>query len=105
MPSLKVVRQSGEQVVLTAPVGTSVMEAMRSGGIDEIYAMCGGFCSCATCHVYVDATFAEKLPPISDDEDELLDSLDCRQPNSRLSCQLKLHDGIDGLKLTVAAYD
>jgi 2Fe-2S ferredoxin len=64
------------------------MEAIRAAGIDELLAMCGGCCSCATCHVYVDPGFMALLPEISGDENALLDSSTHRHDNSRLSCQL-----------------
>lgn len=79
------------------------METLREAGIGEILATCGGMCSCATCHVYVAQGF--DLPPMSEDENDLLDSSDHRQPNSRLSCQLILSDRLDGLALTVAPED
>ncbi len=81
------------------------MEAIRDGGFDELLALCGGCCSCATCHVYVDPEFASFLPALSADEDDLLDSSSHRQANSRLSCQINLTDGIPALKVTIAPED
>jgi 2Fe-2S ferredoxin len=69
---------------------------------DEILALCGGCCSCATCHVYVNPAPSSTLLPIGDDEGGLLDSLDHRQPNSRLSCQIPFNDALDGLKVRIA---
>ena len=66
---------------------------------------CGGCCSCATCHVYVDPAFADKLPAISADESDLLDSSDHRNATSRLSCQLPMTAALDGLKVTIAPED
>jgi 2Fe-2S ferredoxin len=69
---------------------------------DGVAAICGGMCSCATCHVYVDPEWVPRLPePMSDEGDMLGDLLD-RQANSRLSCQIVLNDAISGLKVTIA---
>lgn len=85
--------------------GLSVMEIVRDSGAEEILALCGGCCSCSTCHVYVDADFLEKLPPMSREETELLDGSDHRNERSRLSCQIRFRNELDGLKLTVAPED
>ncbi len=81
------------------------MEVIRDAGIDELLALCGGCLSCATCHVHVDPAFADKLPPISEDEADLLDSSDHRDENSRLSCQIALSEELDGLKARIAEED
>jgi ferredoxin, 2Fe-2S len=82
-------------------VGDSVMEGAIKNGIDGIVAECGGTCQCGTCHVYVEETFLDRLPPIQDDEDAMLaDTTACpRRPNSRLSCQLQVTHELDGLIL------
>lgn len=67
-----------------------------------VAALCGGMCSCATCHVYVDEAWLESFPPKDSDEEELLEVLDYCQPNSRLSCQLHLKPDHEGLVLTLA---
>jgi 2Fe-2S ferredoxin len=105
MPTVIVVDRAGAETTIQAPIGKSVMEALRDGGIDEVLALCGGCCSCATCHVYVDAAWQDLLPPISDSENELLDGSDHRHGNSRLSCQLTLGAELDGLRVTVAPED
>jgi 2Fe-2S ferredoxin len=81
------------------------MEIIRDGGIDELLALCGGCCSCATCHVHVDPEFAAKVEPMSEDENDLLDSSDDRNETSRLSCQIPFSDALDGLKVTIAKED
>lgn len=81
------------------------MEALRNGGIDEILAMCGGSCSCATCHVYVDSRFVDALPQVSHDENSLLDASSHRKETSRLSCQIVMSPELDGLRVTVAPED
>ena len=105
MPKLIVVSRSGEETTVDAASGLTVMEAIRDNGFDELLALCGGCCSCATCHVHVDPAFADLLPPISEDEDDLLDSSSFRTATSRLSCQLPLTDALDGLKVQIAEED
>ena len=105
MPKLLVTNRAGEETAVDAATGVSVMEAIRDNGFDELLALCGGCCSCATCHVYVDAAFADKVNPLSEDENDLLDSTDHRQDNSRLSCQLQMSEALDGLKVTIAPED
>lgn len=105
MPKLVVVTREGEESVLDAETGLSVMEVVRDNGIDELLALCGGCCSCATCHVYVDPAFAAILPDMSEDENDLLDSSDHRNDTSRLSCQIVMSDELDGLTITIAPED
>ncbi|MEG3123746.1 2Fe-2S iron-sulfur cluster-binding protein [Sphingomonas sp. GB1N7] len=105
MPKLIVVTREGEEREIDGEAGLSVMEVIRDAGIDEILALCGGCCSCATCHVHVDPEFAAKLPKMSEDENDLLDSSSERDEFSRLSCQVDLTDALDGLKVRIAAED
>ena len=105
MPKLIVTTREGEEREIMGEVGLSVMEVIRDAGIDEVLALCGGCCSCATCHVHVDPEFAAKLPPMSEDENDLLDSSSDRDDRSRLSCQIEFSDALDGLKVTIAAED
>ena len=105
MPKLIVVNREGEEQALEGDAGLSVMEVIRDNGIDELLALCGGCCSCATCHVYVDPAFADALPKLSEDENDLLDSSDHRNESSRLSCQLVMTDALDGLRITIAPED
>ena len=105
MPKLVVVTREGEESVFEAEAGLSVMEVIRDNGVDELLALCGGCCSCATCHVYVDPAFAGLLPDMSDDENDLLDSSDHRDERSRLSCQIAMTDSLDGLTVTIAPED
>jgi 2Fe-2S ferredoxin len=102
---LKVVTREGTEIVLEGSDGLSVMEIIRDGGVDELLALCGGCCSCATCHVHVDPAFADQLPPMSDDENDLLDSSEHRDGRSRLSCQIPFSDTMDGLTVTIAQED
>jgi 2Fe-2S ferredoxin len=67
-----------------------------------VAAICGGMCSCATCHIYVDPAWAEKLPPPMSDERDLLSELAHHRENSRLSCQVEITQALSGLKVTIA---
>ncbi len=105
MPKLIVTKRDGETVELEGKVGLSVMEVIRDHGIDELLALCGGCCSCATCHVHVDPAFAGLVAPMSEDENDLLDSSDHRDAQSRLSCQIPFVATLDGLRVTIAQED
>lgn len=105
MPKLIVTTREGETSEIDVEDGLTVMEAIRDNGFDELLALCGGCCSCATCHVQVDPAFADKLPPMSEDEDDLLESTDHRIATSRLSCQIPFTADLDGMKVTIAPED
>ena len=105
MPKLIVTTREGETSEIDVEDGLTVMEAIRDNGFDELLALCGGCCSCATCHVQVDPAFADKLPPMTEDEDDLLESSDHRTETSRLSCQVPFTAELDGLKVTIAPED
>ncbi|SFP67991.1 2Fe-2S iron-sulfur cluster-binding protein [Sphingomonas rubra] len=105
MPTLIVTTREGEERQLTGEAGLSVMEVIRDGGIDELLALCGGCCSCATCHVHVDPAFVGLLPPMGPDEDDLLDSTADRDATSRLSCQVPFGPALDGMRVRIAAED
>lgn len=93
--------QDGAEHELEGLDGWRVMEVIRDWGLN-IKAECGGACACATCHVYVDENWLDKLTPKTDDEDDLLYTAPDVKPNSRLSCQILLSDELDGLKVTLA---
>ena len=93
--------QDGERHELEGLDGWRAMEVIRDWGLN-IKAECGGACSCATCHVYVEESWFERLRPPSDDEEDLLYSTLDKKPTSRLSCQILLNDDLDGLRLTIA---
>ena len=105
MPKLIVVNRAGEESTVDVADGLTVMEAIRDNGFDELLALCGGCCSCATCHVHVDPAFKDKLPAMSEDEDDLLESSDHRDENSRLGCQVPFTADLDGLRVTIAQED
>jgi len=105
MTKVIIVKRDGSEQQVDADNGVSVMEAIRDNGVDELLALCGGCCSCATCHVYVDPAFADAIPAMTEDENDLLDSSDHRNETSRLSCQLKVTDALEGLRITIAPED
>ncbi|WP_300587331.1 2Fe-2S iron-sulfur cluster-binding protein [Marivita sp.] len=84
-----------------AEAGFSLMEAATRNGVQGIAAECGGQCSCATCHVYIEGDFFEKVGAAQDDEEDMLDFSDLRKPNSRLGCQVELSDDLDGIVVRV----
>ena len=101
MSRLTVIRRTGEVLSFEANPNNSVMEAIRDSGIDEIAAICGGCCSCATCHVHVDPAYVAKLSARTEDECTLLQGSGHFQDNSRLSCQIRVADAVDGLTVTI----
>ena len=105
MPKLIVTTRSGETREVEAAGGLSVMEAIRDNGFDELLALCGGCCSCATCHVHVDPQWIGAVGPPKADEDDLLDTSDHRTETSRLSCQILFAPELDGLRVTIAPED
>ena len=101
MSKLYVTDREGREHPLDGTVGWSVMEIIRENNLD-IEAACGGCCACATCHVYVDEAWMAQLGEPGPDESMMLDeALDVRD-NSRLSCQVRYTDALDGLKVTLA---
>lgn len=99
--TLYVTDQEGNEHEVQGPDGWRVMEVIRDNGI-PVKAECGGACSCATCHVYVDESWLDKLAPPTDEETEMLDEAFEIEDNSRLSCQILLSKELDGLKVTLA---
>lgn len=105
MLQLIVTKRTGEQCIVHGEPNLTLMEALRNAGIDDILALCGGVCSCATCHVDVDPEFTGLLPPMSEDEDMLLDGCSTRNESSRLSCQIRLDERLSGLRITIPDED
>jgi ferredoxin, 2Fe-2S len=85
--------------------GDSLMESIRDAGVPDILALCGGCCSCATCHVYVDDDWLETVGPATGDESDLLETSAFNTTRSRLSCQIGLAARLDGLSVTIAPED
>lgn len=105
MASVRVVTRGGAASEIPASAGLSLMEVIRDAGIDELLAMCGGSCSCSTCHIYVEPGALPLLPAIGPDEDDLLDSSEHRTDRSRLACQVPFSDALDGITVTIAPED
>jgi 2Fe-2S ferredoxin len=105
MAELIIVGRDGTERIVRGKTGWSVMENIRDAGFDELLALCGGCCSCATCHVLVDEDWAGRLKPMGPDEDDLLDSSSHRGEASRLSCQIEFAPELDGLRVTIAPED
>jgi 2Fe-2S ferredoxin len=97
MPKINYIEHDGKKRTVDAPVGTTVMENAIKNGIPGIVAECGGACSCATCHVHVDEAWTEKVGPPSPMEEDMLDFAFDVRPTSRLSCQIKVTEELDGL--------
>jgi ferredoxin, 2Fe-2S len=102
MSSLVVETRSGETHSIPFEAGSSLMETIRDSGLDELLALCGGSCSCATCHVFIDAAYLAKVEPIGDDESDLLDGSSCRAETSRLACQIRMTDALAGMNVRIA---
>ena len=104
MADMVIVDRDGVEHRVPGKTGVSLMETLRE--VDYgVAAICGGMCSCATCHVYIDESWAARLPAAQGDETELLQELSGRRPTSRLSCQVEFTPALDGLRLTVAPDD
>ncbi|HTK28497.1 MAG TPA: 2Fe-2S iron-sulfur cluster-binding protein [Vicinamibacterales bacterium] len=102
MPRVSYIQPSGDTRTVDVPVGTTLMLAAVRNDIDGIIGECGGVCMCATCHVYVNEAFLDRLPPILDTEEAVLEVTNAeRLPNSRLSCQIKMTDALDGLVVQI----
>jgi ferredoxin, 2Fe-2S len=105
MTNVTVITRDGRSNLVAVAPGISLMEAIRNANLDELLALCGGCCSCATCHVFVDDAYAAKLPPLTEDESDLLDSSDHRTSKSRLSCQIPVTPELDGMTVAIAPED
>jgi len=97
--------RAGNARAVKAEPGMSLMEVIRDNAFDELMALCGGSCSCATCHVYIQPAFLAALPPMSELENDLLDGGDRRDEGSRLACQIPITPALDGLRVVIASDD
>jgi 2Fe-2S ferredoxin len=104
MPQITYIEHDGTTHQVEAEVGSTVMETAIRNGVTGIVAECGGACACATCHVYVDEAWFERLPKRSPEEEDMLDFAFDAKPNSRLSCQIKVEPALDGLVVRTPAY-
>lgn len=101
MPKVIYITPAGERHEVEVEVGYSVMEGAINNNIDGIVAECGGACACATCHVYVDEAWAEKTGSPEPMEEDMLDFAYEVKPTSRLSCQIKVSEALDGLVVRI----
>jgi 2Fe-2S ferredoxin len=101
MKKLTIVAFDGTQHELDVSAGSTVMENAVRNSIPGIDAECGGACACATCHVYVDDEWTERVGPPEPMEEDMLDFAFDVRPTSRLSCQIKMNDALDGLVVHV----
>ena len=101
MNKIIVIDRNGNEKKIIADENSTLMELIRDAGLD-IEAACGGCCACATCHVYVDSSWINKLPQMNDDEESMLDQAFSVKNNSRLSCQINFSSDLDGIKLILA---
>lgn len=102
MARITYITPEGDRNEVEVDDGYSVMEGAINNNIDGIVAECGGACACATCHSYIDEAWLDRLPPMDDMEDCMLDAAAERKPSSRLTCQIEVSEDIDGLILHVA---
>lgn len=100
MPKITYIDQEGNKRTIEAAVGATVMETAINNDVPGILATCGGSCSCATCHVYVDQAWVGRLPPPELEESDMLDTAHDLKPTSRLSCQIVVTEELDGLTVT-----
>lgn len=105
MARIVITQRDGAVDTIVGEDGLTLMEAIRDAGYDELLALCGGCCSCATCHVIVAPEWAESVGCASGDESDLLESSSHRRPTSRLSCQIILEPALDGLAVEIAPED
>jgi 2Fe-2S ferredoxin len=103
MPRIIFVQPDGSSQTVDASPGQSVMEAATGNLVRGIVGECGGSCSCATCHVYVDEAWYGRLPPPDEMEAGMLEGAIEPGPLSRLSCQIKVDDALDGLRVSIPA--
>ena len=104
MPKITYIEHDGSQHTVDAEIGSTVMETALRNDIAIIVAECGGSCTCSTCLVHVDEKWFEVVGPPSAEEEEQLDAAFEVKPTSRLSCQIKVTDQLDGLVVHTPAY-
>ena len=97
MPKVHFILHSGTEHTVEAKVGSSVMQTAIDNAVPGIIGDCGGNTSCATCHGYVDPAGLDKLEPIAEDEAAMLDGAMRVEPNSRLTCQIRMSEELDGI--------
>lgn len=105
MANVFVKTRDGTEHTLAIQDGVTLMETINGAGLDELLALCGGSCSCATCHVHVDPGSMDMLPPMEVIEESMLEYAEHKNEFSRLSCQIPLSEALDGLRVQIAEED
>ena len=101
MPKITFINHDGSSQEADVESGTSLMQAALDNGVDAMVAECGGACSCATCHCYIDENWASKVTPPSDTEKDMLECVIEPKDNSRLGCQVFVDDSLDGIVVSM----
>lgn len=97
MPRITIIEATGRRHDLDAPKGRTLMQVAMDASVPGIIAECGGCCSCATCHGFIDSPWFERIPPANVTENSMLEGLLEVQPNSRLTCQVEITEDLDGM--------
>ena len=105
MAQILVTDRQGQETIIDIRSGTSLMQAITDEGVGDLLALCGGMCSCATCHVYIDTEYIDRLPHMSEDEVDLIELSVHRLANSRLACQIPMTERWDGMRVQIAPGD
>ena len=103
MPRVLFLSHDGVEYPVDAHAGDSLMAAALDNAVPGIDAECGGGCACGTCHVYIDAVWADRVAPVADMEEGMLDFVHKREETSRLACQVTVDDALDGLVVRIPA--
>ncbi|QVI27248.1 2Fe-2S iron-sulfur cluster binding domain-containing protein [Mycolicibacterium neoaurum] len=104
MPTITYIHPDGTKQDVVIAAGKRIMQAAIANDVDGIVGECGGQVMCATCHVYLDAAWADRVPPITDEEDEMLEgTASQRTEESRLSCQIPVTEELDGIVVRLPA--
>ncbi len=102
MPNITYIEPNGTAKTFDLPMGATLMEGAVQNGVQGIVAECGGSCMCATCHIYVEEEFVDLLPEMEEEEDEMLEGATAeRKPNSRLGCQVRATNKLEGLVVRI----
>ncbi len=97
MPTVKFIQPDGVEKIIDVPEGTSLMSAAMENGVEGILGDCGGACSCATCHCYIEDEYFAKLPPAEDIEQSMIEFASEPKENSRLGCQVQVTEELSGI--------
>ncbi|MBL1421151.1 MAG: 2Fe-2S iron-sulfur cluster binding domain-containing protein [Alphaproteobacteria bacterium] len=101
MPTIHFINLENKIITVSVPVGTNIKDAALDHGIDGIFGECGGSCTCATCHIYIEAEWFDRVGGADDFEQDMLEFAPEVTLHSRLSCQIKVTDALDGIKVKI----